>query len=76
MGKRKPGVAIMVVMEDGPVQCLVPIPRADLSSGAECFTVHYATWRSATYRLAWVDQNRVHHYRWDNPLEETNGNED
>lgn len=62
--KAKPEkLGIMLVMDDGPVTCLVPIPRGDLPRGCERFTLPHH-WDTVTYVLDRVVDG-VHHYRWE-----------
>lgn len=62
--KKQPPSFIMLVMEDGPHRCLTPIPRNDLSPNTPGFTLPYL-WGTVSYRLVGVDEDRVHHYRWE-----------
>lgn len=55
----------MVVMEDGPQRCLVPIPRADLAKGTPSFRLPTML-GSVTYRLARVADG-VHYYQQETP---------
>lgn len=61
-------LGITVTMLDGPLRCLVPIPRNDLHQGQKEWT-YPVRLGSATYRLVEVQRNAlfeggVHVYRW------------
>ena len=65
MRKRKHGQSIMLILEDGPLRCLVPIPRNDIEPGTEVITLPYK-FTTARYALDCVTGG-VHHYSWVGP---------
>lgn len=60
---RKPAPSkVMVVMLDGPLRCLTPIPRSDLQPGTKSWTYPYG-YDVVTYELVTIEDG-VHQYRW------------
>lgn len=53
---------VMVVMLDGPLRCLTPIPRSDLQPNTKSWDYPYRFDR-VTYELVAVEDG-VHQYRW------------
>lgn len=62
--KREKGPSsVMAVHLDGPLRCLVPIPRSDLQRGQETWT-HPHRWGTVTYVLDRIE-DKIHYYRWE-----------